>query len=141
MTLIRFADGTTREVAEPLASRVVGLDADGDLLVPLTEGRLDYLAPLTPCCNASGKGTSAPTGVSCRACYRTVSPKYGSWERIAVPLAVRPHDRGCLAYAIICAVENVRDNDNAAWDVTLETANFAEIGQGYLDDGTLNCRC
>lgn len=77
-----FANGTWRPVAAQLAPRVVGLDADGDLLVPLMEEMPDYLIPLTPCCNASGKGGAA--GVICRACYRNVSYKYGGQEELAV---------------------------------------------------------
>lgn len=34
--------------------------------------------PLTPCCQASGKGTE--DGVCCRACYDLVSDLYGSAE-------------------------------------------------------------
>ncbi len=77
---VAFADGSLKLLPSRLAARVVGLDADGDLLVPLMDEMPDYLVPLTSCCNASGKGSSVSTGVVCRSCYRVVSPKYGGSE-------------------------------------------------------------
>lgn len=52
------------------------------------------------------------------------------------------HTPRCLARAIICAVENVRDAmaDPEPW-ATLQTADLALIGQEYLDDGMLQCIC
>lgn len=54
-------------------------DADGDLLVPIIDGKpeLGYMA-LTPCCNASGKGVDySASGVACRKCHEDVDWKYG----------------------------------------------------------------
>lgn len=54
------------------------------------------------------------------------------------------HDKRCLAAAIICAVENVRDTDPAYADFpncNLETANFADIAKNYLDENITTCRC
>lgn len=71
-TLIRFTDGQSRLVDARLAPKIIALDADGDLCVNF----YGECAPLTPCCNASGKG--GETGIVCRACYRSVSSKYGT---------------------------------------------------------------
>ncbi len=79
---VRFADESMRLLPAGLASKVVGLDSDGCLLVPLMGEDLDYLIPLTPCCNASGKGGGH--GVVCRSCYRDVDPKFGGRERLFV---------------------------------------------------------
>ncbi|UUV32160.1 hypothetical protein NQK81_01545 [Amycolatopsis roodepoortensis] len=89
---IELADGSHRNVHVVIADRVVGVDADDDLLIPLGEpGRpilhddgTEKLIPLTPCCNASGKGSESRTGVVCRRCYREVDAKYGGSSSIAV---------------------------------------------------------
>jgi hypothetical protein len=40
----------------------------------------DGVWPLTPCCQATGKGsTNSDTGVICRACYDDVDPFYGDF--------------------------------------------------------------
>lgn len=90
---ITLTDGRHLQVHTVIADRVRGIDADGDLLIPLGEGiRLDdgaeYLVPLTPCCQASGKGsTNSSTGVLCRNCYEEVDIKYGSHSTVAVARA------------------------------------------------------
>lgn len=80
----------TRWVSPDLAPRVVGLDGDGDLLVPLMAEMPDYLVPLTWCCYASGKGSGG--GIVCRACYRAVSFKYGGQSTMAAPVL---REEGC----------------------------------------------
>jgi hypothetical protein len=73
------------EIPSDLDDDVVGWDRDGDLVVEFIPG---HYAPLTPCCNASGKGvTYSETGVACRACYVDVDGKYGdSYTRDEVTL-------------------------------------------------------
>ncbi|HET6286472.1 MAG TPA: hypothetical protein VFG15_06945 [Amycolatopsis sp.] len=92
---IELADGSHRHVHAVIADRVVGIDVDGDLLIPLGEpGRpilhddgTEKLIPLTPCCHASGKGSESPTGMVCRRCYCEVDGKYGGTSSIAVARA------------------------------------------------------
>lgn len=92
---IALADGRHVQVHSLIADRVRGVDADGDLLVPLGEpdhsirhdDGAEYLIPLTSCCHASGKGAESSTGVVCRACYRGVDPKYGGPSTLAVARA------------------------------------------------------
>ncbi|GAB3162049.1 hypothetical protein GCM10027258_80280 [Amycolatopsis stemonae] len=92
---ITLADGQHVTVHAVIAGRVRGIDADGDLLVPLgdTENPIrhddgsEYLIPLTPCCHASGKGSESPTGVVCRGCYRPVDGKYGGPGFLAIARA------------------------------------------------------
>jgi hypothetical protein len=88
-------DGRRLRVRAVIADRVRGVDADGDLLVPLTEPAQrilgdygdEYLVPLTPCCHAHGKGADSATGVVCRKCYREVDPKYGGPGDLTVAVA------------------------------------------------------
>lgn len=88
MIEIRFVDGTRQWVPESVGDRVVGKDADGDVLIPLDKELLpDHFVPLTPCCFGTGKGSESPTGVVCRGCYRVVDAKYGGNESIAVEVA------------------------------------------------------
>jgi hypothetical protein len=50
----------------------------------------DNLAyPLTPCCGASGKGSSnVESGVVCRSCYQEVDPMFGDCAPLySVPMA------------------------------------------------------
>jgi hypothetical protein len=89
-----LVDGRHLQVRAEIANGVRGVDADGDLLVPLLpdttirrEDGAELLYPLTPCCQASGKGAETSTGVMCRACYREVDVKYGGPSRIAVARA------------------------------------------------------
>ena len=89
---IRFVDGSQRDVPGGFATRVRGLDAEGDLLVPLFcggEGDPDVgeelLVPLTPCCDAYAKGTEA--GVVCRVCYEGVAWKHGATSELVVAVA------------------------------------------------------
>lgn len=50
------------------------------------------------------------------------------------------HTKRCLAKSIMCAVENVRDEQGMT-DANFAAADFGAIGQGYLDDGTATCEC
>lgn len=87
-----LVDGRRVHARRRIADRVRGIDADGDLVVPLGEpgspirheDGTEYLMPLTPCCHASGKGAESRTGVVCRACYREVDGKYGGPSTVAV---------------------------------------------------------
>lgn len=84
---ITFADGNSRDVPATIVEDVRGLDADGDLVIDsgMNAGDEPYLIPLTPCCHATGKGSGgSPTGVVCRACYRTVDDKFGGRATVAV---------------------------------------------------------
>ncbi len=89
---LTLADGRRIRVPALIADRVRGIDAEGDLLIPLGEPNnpirhddgAEYLIPLTPCCHASGKGAESRTGVVCRSCYREVDPKYGGAGALAV---------------------------------------------------------
>ncbi|MFI6031582.1 hypothetical protein [Amycolatopsis magusensis] len=92
---IALADGRHLTVHAVFATRVRGVDADGDLLVTLGEpdhpirrdDGAEYLIPLTPCCHADGKGAESATGVVCRGCYREVDPKYGRPGSHAIAIA------------------------------------------------------
>lgn len=89
--LIPFADRSTRQVPTHLATRIVGLDRDGHLVIPLAGPDEDpirhgdgteYLIPLTSCCHATGKG--GEHGVICRGCHQPVDEKFGGPTRVAV---------------------------------------------------------
>ncbi|MFD9701291.1 magnesium chelatase domain-containing protein [Lentzea sp. NPDC059081] len=89
---LTLADGGLLYVSPVLASRVRGIDADGDVLVcdeDITRADgTEYLVPLTPCCHATGKGvTYSETNVACRRCYQDVDPKYGTDGQLEVGLA------------------------------------------------------
>jgi len=92
---ITLEDGSCIQVRAVIADRVRGIDADGDPVVPLgtpeapicRDDGAEYLYPLTPCCQASGKGSESSTGVVCRACYREVHIKYGGFSEVAVNVA------------------------------------------------------
>ncbi len=81
MTTFRFADGSARDLTPTDGLTVLGLDADGYVVVRLTELArqrnqpfvMDYA--LTACCQASAKGCDGYIG--CRACYAEVDPKLG----------------------------------------------------------------
>jgi len=46
------------------------------------------IAPLTPCCAASGKGSAnVESGVVCRACYAEMDPMFGDATLLADPQA------------------------------------------------------
>lgn len=92
MVDIPLVNGRHIQVRAGLADRVHGIDADGDALATLGEpdhpirhpDGSNYLVPLTPCCQADGKGSESATGVVCRACYREVDGKYGGHSTVAV---------------------------------------------------------
>lgn len=89
---LTLANGTQVDVNPVIASRVRGIDADGDLLVcdgasQALDGN-ENLVPLTPCCHATGTGADySGTEVACRNCHRDVDVKYGGPGRLAVGLA------------------------------------------------------
>ncbi|MET9263672.1 hypothetical protein [Amycolatopsis sp. NPDC004079] len=92
---IALADGRQVQAPAAFADRVVGVDADDDLLIPLGEpGRpiyradgSEYLVPLTPCCYATGKGSIGCEGPVCRGCYYEVDDKYGMHGTLSVARA------------------------------------------------------
>jgi hypothetical protein len=61
-------------------ARLVGWDEHGNpILIERFANGGSMLFPLTPCCFASGKGTTnAASGVCCRACYAEVDPYFGA---------------------------------------------------------------
>lgn len=72
----RFTDGSTRTLAHDDAMTVLGLDAEGYVVVRWSESTgftMEYA--LTACCQASAKGCDGYIG--CRACYAEVDPKLG----------------------------------------------------------------
>ncbi|MEV0682168.1 hypothetical protein AB0I60_37195 [Actinosynnema sp. NPDC050436] len=94
-----FADGRRIAVHATIAGRIQGLDADGDLLVPLGEpghpihhdDGTEYLIPLTTCCHASGTGsTMADSGVVCRSCRHEVDGKYAGPGTLALAVTTAP---------------------------------------------------
>jgi hypothetical protein len=52
-----------------------------------------------------------------------------------------PHTRACLARAIICAVENLRDQEHDMSDEQFASADFLGIAYGYFRDDLITCRC
>ena len=83
---VSFADGSTREVAPEVFAELKGLDADGNLVIA-ADWNPDYCYALTPCCQATGKGSDSATGVVCRNCYREVDPYFGGPATVATQLA------------------------------------------------------
>jgi hypothetical protein len=94
--IVTLDDGSTMAVPPRWRDRVRGLDEHGNWLVPLfdpdiplvDEAFRDYLVPLTSCCGTDGTGSSTPTGVACRGCYRTVPAYFGAPGRVAPGKAV-----------------------------------------------------
>lgn len=92
---LALEDGTYITVRAAIAHRIVGIDAERDPVVNLGEpgspmhhdDGSEYLIPLTPCCNADGKGADVTTGVVCRACYAVVDIKYGGPSDVVVRVA------------------------------------------------------
>lgn len=80
-----LTNGQRIQTPAVIASRVRGVDPDGDLLVPLLgpdsppqrDNHVEYLIPLTPCCHASGRGAESRTDLVCRRCHREVAARYG----------------------------------------------------------------
>ena len=89
---LELATGDSISVLAAVADRVRGIDHDGDVIV--CDPDMDSLIPVTPCCNATGKGTvTAASGVCCRRCHTEVGIKFGGPGTIAVPLR-SPHPTG-----------------------------------------------
>lgn len=54
------------------------------------------------------------------------------------------HTKRCIARSLICAVENVRDEEGVTDSAFLERARLEEfliIAEDYLSSGLLNCVC
>jgi outer membrane receptor for monomeric catechols len=94
---LHFASGATRVAARDLVKtndhtpmRVLGLDADGRIVVNYYPDDEDggWTFGLTLCCNASNKGIES--GVVCRACYGTrPTADEGDYGATAVDAYVR----------------------------------------------------
>ena len=93
---VPLADGRRVRTHPEIAPQVRGLDADGDLVVPLGSADApirhddgsEWLVPLTPCCHATGKGWAdgdGTGGVVCRTCFEWVDEKFGGPTTVAVP--------------------------------------------------------
>jgi hypothetical protein len=86
---VLLADGATVEAPTTLLERdmLLGVDADGNLVVHDPDIP-DLVYALTPCCNASGKGSAnSPTGICCRACYQPVDSYFGGPAKVTNPRA------------------------------------------------------
>jgi len=72
------------------SGRFRGWDSVGNVVVAmeLTGPLAAHLFALTPCCQASGKGSDSETGVVCRACYETVDVYFGGPAEITYPAPV-----------------------------------------------------
>lgn len=93
MAHIRFTDGSTVTLDIDTALMVVGKDADGNLVCLASWG--GHYA-LTPCCNATGKGSVAggyPATV-CRNCYKDVGFYFGGDAVVAVHTAAKTIVKG-----------------------------------------------
>jgi hypothetical protein len=89
MRTIQFQSGATREVSEDLSYPVVGLDAEGRIVVDMGH----WLFGLTLCCNAFDKGME--DGVYCRACYGAKpNADAGMYDPTVVDPVVPPPDPG-----------------------------------------------
>lgn len=93
---VQLADGRHIQVPAVISDSVLGVDRDGDLVVPLGGADdpirhgdgTEYLIPLTPCCDATGKGCGGvATGVVCRSCYEEVDVKYGGPTTLVIARA------------------------------------------------------
>lgn len=53
------------------------------------------------------------------------------------------HDKRCLAHALICAIENLRDSNLLAIEFAMRVAEGtpSRMAEDYLDSGTVTCRC
>ncbi len=77
-----------------------------------SNGRTLHALALTPCCKAGSKGSAnSSTGVVCRACYREVSAKYGSWGWEALHQAARdakcPCPSECADHALAVVMGDI----------------------------------
>lgn len=115
-TSIEMADGRRVTVPVPIADDVLGVDADGDLVVAVGtpenpirhDDGSEYLAALTPCCSATGTGScvGGAAAVVCRGCHSQVGAKFARHTRIAVHSAHRhARPRRLLPPAVLRAVE------------------------------------
>lgn len=83
-TVVTFADGTTVTLARQKAAMVIGLSADGYVVVE--SGSQQY--GLTACCDTSATGTE--DGIACRSCYADVDWALGGHMDVAVPVQPLP---------------------------------------------------
>lgn len=82
LTRVTFHNGEQRIVNSLTLDVLVGIDGEGNLVAQFD----NFQYPLTPCCNASGKGSGG--GVVCRSCYQYVSSYFGG-EATAVSSIVK----------------------------------------------------
>ncbi len=71
LTTVQFADGTVKVMPEGVRAKLLGLDADGDVVI-CSDG-INFV--LTPCCYADG--TYSGDVLCCRRCYDEVPFKFG----------------------------------------------------------------
>lgn len=54
------------------------------------------------------------------------------------------HNRYCVAAAVICAVENIRDEEamtDDRFELEMQNGTLLDIAVGYISDGLTACRC
>lgn len=83
--IVRFSNGGVKKVLSDLMDDLAGIDVDSNLVVKASWSKKPYFYPLTPCCNATGKGSVAGDYpcVVCRSCYREVDPYFGGDTEVA----------------------------------------------------------
>lgn len=61
-----------------------------------------------------------------------ISPKPVEWQ----------HHKRCLAYAVLCVVENLRDSNVNTFEFKLAVAGgVVAPAEEYLADGLVDCQC
>lgn len=92
MLCVEFDDGTRAVLQDEVATRVIGVDGDGDLLVetgPLLPGVHRELRALTPCCHHLAVATEyEKTGAACGLCQQVVSNKYIVPNKVRTPARI-----------------------------------------------------
>lgn len=89
---LTLADGRHVFVAPVTASRVRGIDADGDILLSADDINSpdsgEHLIPLTPCCHATGRrAADSLTRTACQRCGQDVDSKFSTHSELAIGLA------------------------------------------------------
>jgi hypothetical protein len=96
---------------------VFNVITDCDLMLAVNpEFERPMVAPLTPCCGASGKGSATSTGVCCRKCYREVPAMYGDCfmlgdpgETLTLEGWIIEATRGACPVSLACATTTLAD--------------------------------
>jgi hypothetical protein len=83
---VALANGDTVKVVQGGVDRFRGIDQHGNKVFALDVDS-DYTYPVTPCCDATGKGTAR--GIVCRACWDEVDSYFGGPVAVVVPVAGR----------------------------------------------------